>query len=65
MSRKTLGIVLMVIGILLVVVSLVADMLGIGSVPGFGWKQLLGTAVGVIVALVGIWMTFRKPVQKG
>ncbi len=63
MSKKIVGYVLLVVGIILVVISIGADVLGIGSVAGFGWKQILGTIVGVIAAIIGIWLAFGKPAK--
>ena len=64
MAKKSLGYLLVVVGVVIAVVSLIADYVGIGSRPGLGWQQLLGTAIGIILLLVGIWMTMRKPIQK-
>jgi len=50
MSRKTVGVVLLVAGVLLFLVSAAADPLGIGGAPGIGWKQSLGMLVGVALA---------------
>ncbi len=55
MQKKTLGIVLMFLGLVVLIASLAADALGIGMDPGIGWKQALGALVGVIVAGVGAW----------
>ncbi len=44
--------VILVVGILLALVSLLADTLGIGS-AGMGSQQTAGVAVGVIVAIIG------------
>ena len=55
MSKRTQGIVLMVVGVMVVVLSLAADALGIGADPGIGWKQAVGALVGVIVVGVGAW----------
>jgi hypothetical protein len=63
MSKITLGILLIVLGVILVGVSLAADMIGIG-VGAFGTKQYLGTAIGIIVAIVGVWLALSKPKQK-
>jgi hypothetical protein len=60
MSKRTIAIVLIILGVGLVKVSLAADLLGIGVVPGFGWKQMLGTGVGVLVALGGAWWGWGK-----
>jgi hypothetical protein len=54
MSSKTRSLVLIIIGMILVLLSLVADMLGVGAHAGFGWKQMTGTIVGVVLAVVGV-----------
>ncbi len=54
MSRKTVGVMLLVVGVLLFLVSATADSLGIGGAPGIGWKQILGMVVGVAVAATGL-----------
>jgi len=64
MSKKTISSVLIVVGVIIVVISLAADLLGIGNISGFGWKQMLGTAIGVVVALIGVRLTMSKPSQK-
>ena len=63
MSKKTIGFLLIILGVVVLVVSLAADVIGIGGMPGFGWKQILGTVVGVIVALGGVWLALNKPTQ--
>jgi predicted phage tail protein len=63
MSKKTLGILLIVLGVILAGVSLTADTIGIG-VGAFGTKQYLGTAIGIIVAFVGVWLALSKSNQK-
>ncbi len=60
MSQKTLGYVLVVVGLVLVVVGVFADSLGIGATGGFGWKQIVATVVGVIVLVAGFWFATRK-----
>jgi hypothetical protein len=55
MSKRHLGILFIILGLLLAAISLSADLLGIGNGAGFGWKQILGTVVGVLIALGGIW----------
>ena len=54
MSNKTLGLILVVGGLLLALVSLAADPVGLGDYPGFGWKQVLGTLVGAAAAVAGL-----------
>ena len=61
MSTKTIGIALIIIGVLVLAVSLLADYIGLGSVPaGMGGRQLLGVGVGLVVAVVGVVLTLRK-----
>ncbi len=54
MAVKSTSVGLLIVGIVLMVVSLAADPLGIGAAPGMGWRQLAGTAVGVVLAVAGI-----------
>ena len=61
MSKRTIGFGLIALGVVIAVVSLAADVIGIGNQAGFGWKQQLGTATGVIVVLVGAWLALSKP----
>ena len=60
MSKRTLGIIIIILGLLLAIVSLAADALGIGGAPGIGWKQILGTVVGVLIAVGGVWWGWGK-----
>ena len=46
--------VVLVIGVVIFLVSLLADAFGIGEGTGIGWKQILGSCVGLAVAAVGI-----------
>ena len=64
MSKKTIGIGLIVVGVIVLIVSLAADSLGIGGAPGIGFKQIGGAVVGVIVAIVGGWMSMGDKNQK-
>jgi hypothetical protein len=62
MSKKTIGVVLLVVGVLIFLISAAADSLGIGGSPGIGWKQMLGMGVGVVVAAAGMTnLRSRKP----
>lgn len=51
---------LLVVGTLLGVVSLTADLLGVGAFPGFGWKQGVGTAVALALVILSGWRIFRR-----
>ena len=52
--------VLLVTGTLLGVLSLTADLLGVGAFPGFGWKQVLGTAVALTLVIASGWRIFQR-----
>jgi hypothetical protein len=58
-NKKTVGLVLLVVGIVLFVVSVAANPLGIGNPDTFGREQIIGTVVGAVVALVGAALTLR------
>ena len=53
MERQTLGVALLVMGVVLVLLSLSADLIGLGSSPGFGLRQWGGTILGVILGALG------------
>ena len=60
MGSKTAGIVLLVVGIVVLLLSLAADPIGIGGHLGFGPYQIVGAIVGAIVAIVGLVLTLKK-----
>lgn len=59
MVKKYLGISLLIIGILVIVISFSADYIGLGKSAHavIGWKQLLGAALGLILAIAGFILT--------
>ena len=59
-NTKTIGIASLVIGVILVIGALAADAIGIGGAAGFGYKQIIGAVVGVVVAVVGFVLYSRK-----
>lgn len=54
-NKKTIGIALIVIGVIVLIVSLAADVIGIGGAPGFGFKQIIGALAGLIIAIIGYY----------
>jgi hypothetical protein len=58
-GKKTVGIVLLAVGIVVLILSLLADPIGIGNSLSFGSYQILGTIVGVIAAAGGFVLAFR------
>ena len=60
-GKKTVGISLIVVGIVIVVLMLMADQIGIGSPEhGIGRMQKLGAVVGAVMAIGGAVLTFKK-----
>ena len=59
-AKNTVSIILIVVGIVILVLSLLADPIGIGRDPGFGYKQTVGSVVGAIVTIVGLVWKFKK-----
>jgi predicted membrane protein len=66
MSNKTLGVVLIIVGVLILAASLLADVFGVGAHPAvFGWKQIAGAVVGLVICLVGVVVTLRRAGTSG
>ena len=60
MSKKSIGIILLIVGILIIVVSLGAGYLGLSASHILGFKKILGAVVGVVVDIVGIYLISSK-----
>jgi multisubunit Na+/H+ antiporter MnhG subunit len=58
-ERKRIGTILLILGIVILFLSLLADFLGLGE-SGFGYKQTTGTILGAIICVVGIILMFKK-----
>lgn len=58
-QKKGLGSLLIGVGIVLLLVSVFADPLGIGGYPGFGTKQIIGTILGIVIGVIGLFL-YRK-----
>ena len=56
MSTKNVGLALSTGGLVLVLVSALADVLGAGDFYRLGTQQIAGMIAGTAVAVVGIWM---------
>ncbi len=57
--EKASGTFLLVLGAVLLVVSLLADLLGVGVSPGFGYRQIVGVVLGAIALIRGILVLKR------
>jgi hypothetical protein len=52
---RILAIAFIVIGVILAAISALADQIGLGApTSSFGWKQLLGLVLGIILVVAGI-----------
>lgn len=61
-NNKLVGTVLIAGGVLLLLASATADMVGVGDPQGqFGWKQITGCVIGVIDIAVGVLLNKRQP----
>ena len=60
MDRKRLGWVLVALGAVLVVLSALADPIGLGDADGFGLKQGTGVVVGGVVVAAGLALIYVK-----
>ncbi len=59
MKNKTLGIVLVILGVLMIAFDLAAIPLGLAS-PGFGWKQIALMFAGAIALGAGLFLSLSK-----
>ena len=60
MLDKLISIVLVLLGLVIMVVSLLADVIGIGIQPGLGIYQLGEAVLGLVLALSGVWLFYRR-----
>ncbi|UCE05714.1 MAG: hypothetical protein JSW07_19305 [bacterium] len=63
--KKTTGLVILTIGLVILFISATADLTRIGNLDGvvykgFGYKQIGGTIIGIIIAVVGSILRFKK-----
>jgi hypothetical protein len=61
MNRTRSGWLLVVVGVVVLAVSALADPIGIGEGSGFGWKQAVGMVAGLLVAALGVVVVARRP----
>jgi hypothetical protein len=60
-STKIVGIAIILVGIIVLIISFLADVIGIGGqINVFGYKQIIGIAVGVVALVVGLILLVRK-----
>jgi len=56
MKKKLPGLILVLAGGILLILSLIADLVPIGVSTGFGRNQVVGAAVGAVLLLSGMSM---------
>ena len=61
MNQRTIALILLIIGLVLAGVSLAADPLGLGEGTQFGYKQIIGLALGAAGVIAGLVLLLRKP----
>ena len=59
-SHKPIGIVFILLGIIIFILSLSADFIGFGEGFGFGYKQISGLIVGIIAIIAGVYLKQDK-----
>ena len=60
MNQRSIGILLLIIGLVLAALSFTADLIGLGEGSGFGYKQIAGLVVGVGGIIAGLVFIVRK-----
>jgi hypothetical protein len=63
MSSRQIGMVVVVVGVVAALIAALADPLGIGGEEGFGWKQGVLLAIGIILIIGGI-AALRSPISR-
>jgi hypothetical protein len=60
-NKKTIGIALLLVGIILLTLSLTADWTGLGAAANaFGYKQIIGAVVGLLAGIAGLFLILKK-----
>ena len=60
---RELGIACIAIGVVLALISGLAETVGIGG-GTFGWKQVAGVVVGCVIAVIGLFIVFGSSTSK-
>lgn len=61
MSSKTIGLIVAIVGVLVGLFFVLADVIGVGASPDrFGSRQIIGTAVGALIFIVGVVVYIRQ-----
>jgi hypothetical protein len=61
MSRRQIGMLVVLVGVVAALIAALADPLGVGEESGFGWKQGVLLAVGILLIIAGGVIALRSP----
>lgn len=59
MSERQIAYALIIIGVVVALASLLVDVVGVGS-EGFGSYQTAGLIVGIVVAVIGLYLRYVR-----
>jgi hypothetical protein len=59
MARLWWNRAILALGVVILLLSILADAIGVGRIEGFGWKQAVGVAVGIVLIVVGYYRRGR------
>jgi len=59
-KKKTAGVFLLTVGVVVLLVSFTADSIGLGGSPGLGYRQIVGIAGGAVVAIAGLVLLLNQ-----
>lgn len=62
---QVLSLVLMIVGLVVILVCMTADLTGIGATPEYiGWRQYSGTVIGVVMVFFGAHIAYHHVLRK-
>lgn len=64
MKNKTLGLVLLILGVLMIALDLLIEPLQLGGGGGFGWKQIALLVAGIVAVGAGFLLSFPRGTKK-
>ena len=59
LPSREVGFVVLAVGLVIALASGLAEVVGVGG-GTFGWKQMVGVAVGVVIAIAGLYIVGRS-----
>ena len=60
-NKRRLGVILLFLGVVILIVSAEADVIGLGqAVTAFGFKQIVGCVTGALVAVAGAFLLLLR-----